>query len=81
MSAAIKAKSAKARATIAIRLAKTIKGLSNCRGFDDCFEMGDGDAVVAEIVRRAAIDPAIRALFEGRGFGYWFEPGYLEASK
>lgn len=48
--AAIKAKSAKARATIAINMLKTYKTLG--RSFDNCFEMYDGAEVKAEIIKR-----------------------------
>lgn len=58
MSAAIRAKSAKARATIAIALIKA--GRTDSRGFSDCFKMRDGDDVIREIVRRAVDDPKIR---------------------
>ena len=77
MSAATKARSAKARATIAIRLMKTVKVLGNCRSFDDCFEMFDGDEVVTDIINRAKGDAAIAELVQSRGYGYWLEPGYL----
>ena len=78
MSQAMRAKSAKARATIALRLMRTVKNLGNCRAFDDCGEMGDGDEMVAHVILRAAADPCIAALVRSRGFGYWLEPGYME---
>ena len=54
MSAAIKAKSAKARAGIAISMIKRNSTFS--RAFDDCFEMGDGDQVMDFIIQKAATD-------------------------
>lgn len=62
MSAATNATTAKQRATIAIRMMKNNKSGDFGRAFDDCFEMGDGDAVVAEIARRAMCNPAILEL-------------------
>jgi hypothetical protein len=78
MSQATQAKSAKARATIMLRLMKTVKALGNCRAFDDCCEMGDGDAVVAHVIVRAYADPDVAALIRRRGLGYWLAPGYLD---
>ena len=71
MSCAIKAKSAWARAGIAARMLKTInphgeRGL--CRPFDDCFEMGDGDAVVALLIGKAATDPEMRERMRAHNF-------------
>lgn len=54
MSAAIEAKTAKGRAGIAIRMIKNNKTLG--RGFDDCFEMGDGDQVMNYIINKARND-------------------------
>lgn len=62
MSAASKAKTAKERATIAIRTMKANKSGSFSRAFDDCFEMGDGDAVVKEIAFRALRNSDLLAL-------------------
>lgn len=59
MSAATRAKTAKERATIAIQMIKHTANKG--RAFDDCFEMGDGDAVVTEIIRRAEKDDTLRA--------------------
>lgn len=56
MKAAMRAKSAYARATIAVRMLKTQKRL--CRAFDDCFEMYNGDDLVREIRRRSRTDRA-----------------------
>lgn len=61
MSAATHAKSAKARASIAIRLIKAKQ--THGRPFSSCFEMGDGDDVVKEIVCRANKDPEIEELY------------------
>jgi hypothetical protein len=56
-------KSAKARASVAIRLLKTIKphpyGYGLSRSFDDCFEMGDGDQVIKILLDRARNDDSI----------------------
>lgn len=54
---AVHVKTAKARAGIAVRLIKA--GRTHGRPFSGCFEMGDGDAVISDIVRRAATDPEI----------------------
>jgi hypothetical protein len=66
MSQAIEAKSAARRASIAARLIRTIKrhdeggwGLGCCRGFDDCFEMGDGDDVYRILRAMVASDRAL----------------------
>jgi hypothetical protein len=75
MSAAIQAKSARARTNIAIRMLRNYKSLG--RSFDDCFEMGDGDDVVRFIVDRAKIDPVLHEILVRRGFGYWLEADYL----
>ena len=48
MSQAILAKTAKQRASIALRMLRGNTELR--RGFDDCFEMGDGDEVLQNIV-------------------------------
>lgn len=62
MSAATRAKTAKERATIAIRMMKTNKSGSFGRSFDDCFEMGDSDQVVACIAHRATCNSEILEL-------------------
>ena len=38
-----------------------LRGTGCTRHFDTCFEMADGDAVVAALVRRAARNPALHA--------------------
>jgi hypothetical protein len=38
-----------------------MRGLRCTRHFDTCFEMADGDAVVAALVRRSAKNPKLRA--------------------
>lgn len=48
MSQATKAKSAKTRANIAIRMIRQQNNFG--RSFDDCFEMGDGQEVVEYII-------------------------------
>ena len=68
MSAATKARSARARATIAIRMLKTVRHLG--RAFDDCFEMYDGDEVVRWILDKAKTDPELARIIAERGFGY-----------
>ena len=61
MSAAIRAKTAKARATLAARMLKACKpGDDLGRAFDDCFEMGDGEAVLSDLWKRAETDEALR---------------------
>ncbi len=37
------------------------------RSFDNCFEMNDGDEVVARIMRRAYKNPALREAIENMG--------------
>ena len=75
MSAASRAKSAYARATIAIRILKTQKKLY--RSFDDCFEMGDGTEVVREIRRKSLHDPElVQALVKHR-YDDWLKPDYF----
>jgi len=54
MSMATKAKSAKARATIAASMIK--RGYKLDRGFDDCFEMGDADEVFKILAGKAQND-------------------------
>ncbi len=61
MSRAIDAKSTSARATIAIRKMKAHQ--TSARSFSDCFEMGDGDDVIREILRRAETDPEIERAY------------------
>lgn len=56
MSQAIRAKTAKERANIALRMMKTYKDL-NRRTFGDCFEMGDGDEVKRIIVEKVKANP------------------------
>jgi hypothetical protein len=51
---AISAPSAKARASVAIGLIKARR--TGSRSFFNCFEMGDGDDVIREILRRAEKD-------------------------
>jgi hypothetical protein len=56
MSAAIRASSARERAIIAAQYIR--RGATDSRGFDNCFEMGDGDAVMAFL--RLSKSPAVR---------------------
>jgi hypothetical protein len=67
--------STKARASKAIRLmiTDTADKVRCGRTFDDCFEMGDGTAVVQEIVKRSMSDPGIHAAVIRNGCGYWFD--------
>lgn len=65
MSTAIRTKSAKARATIAAHLLKTIKGDLG-RSFDDCFEMGDGAEVKMLLIEKAKTDPELLYAFRYR---------------
>jgi hypothetical protein len=54
---ALTAKNAKERAAIAIGLIKARR--TNSRAFASCFEMGDQDDVIREILTRAETDPEI----------------------
>ena len=56
MTAAIRARSARERATIAAAFIR--RGSTGSRAFADCFEMGDGEAVMA-LLRRSK-SPAVR---------------------
>lgn len=58
MSMAILAKTAKERATIAIRIMKHNKDPFT-RELDNCFEMGDGEEVIRIVKERAKRDPAL----------------------
>jgi hypothetical protein len=69
MSEAIRAKSANARATIAIRKIKAPYELG--RSFSDCFEMNDGDEVMREIQRRALTDARLVQAVARRGWKDW----------
>lgn len=51
------------------------------RAFDDCFEMGDGTAVVAILVSEARKNPAFAHRMEKCGLGNWLAPGYLGAEQ
>ena len=57
--------------------------LRSSRAFDNCFENGDGDAVVAELTRRADRDPKLmRAIVNDFGGTYpasWREQADKEA--
>lgn len=54
---AITAKTTADRVRIAISLIKARR--TRTRSFSNCFEMGDGDAVVIDIVERAKTDPVL----------------------
>lgn len=46
------------------------------RAFEQCFEMGDGDAVYQEIMRHADQDAALVDAINGQGFGDWLQEEY-----
>lgn len=73
MSEATRTTSARERATIAARYIR--RGRTNGRAFDDCFEMGDGDAVVRALLERVPKDDRIKAFADRCG---WTAPGYLD---
>ena len=77
MSAAISAKTAKARAGIAVRLLKTAKpyprGFGLGRNFDDCFEMGDGKEVHRLVIDRAMTDESLRKAMAVHGCNSWLD--------
>lgn len=75
MSKATQAKTAKGRASEAIRQLRSVKRLG--QSFHDCFKNGDLQ-VVQIIVEKAASDPELDALIRRRGFGHWFGPDYNE---
>jgi hypothetical protein len=79
MSASIRTKSARARATIAIRMLKTQKCLY--RAFDDCFEMYDGDEVVREIRRRSLHDSVLVQALIKHQRDSWLTPDYFSDEK
>jgi|JI9StandDraft_1071089.scaffolds.fasta_scaffold148109_4 hypothetical protein len=57
MSAATQAKNAKERANIAARFIR--RGSTDSRAFDDCFECGDGDAVVSALLAKDDLDGSL----------------------
>lgn len=73
--------STKARANKAMRmmLNNTVDTARSGRTFDDCFEMGDGTAVVREIVRQSSVSPEIRAAVVRHGCSYWFDDPKYQA--
>jgi len=75
MSAAIKAKSARARASIAARLIRRTKpwptGYGLGRRFDDCFEMGDGHEVFRLLKEKAKADPSLVNAARIHGLADW----------
>jgi hypothetical protein len=72
MSAAIEAKTARARAGIAARLMKTVKkwpeGHGLGRNFDDCFEMSDGEEVRRLLIVAAVSDDRLLDAMIYHGF-------------
>jgi len=77
MSRARTARSARARANMAIRLLKTIqpwpRGRGMGRSFDDCFEMGDGNEVCRRIIAAACNDCELRNAMKRHGCNDWLE--------
>lgn len=69
MSQATKAKTARARAGIAARMLRQSR--TDCRAFDDCFEMGDGDQVMAHLLALTIEDPTLIEVMEQRRFNVW----------
>jgi len=71
MSAAIYAKNARQRASIAANMIK--KNNNFYRPFDDCFEMNDGDEVMNILIEKTAKDPVlalnIKQKMPGMGYG------------
>ena len=43
------------------------------RSFDNCFEQGCGDKVIALLCQRAATDPALREKMAGFGMSVWLD--------
>lgn len=72
MSAATRATTASAPATIATRMLKTVKG-SMSRDFDDCFEMFDGDEVLKILKEKAKTDPELVRGIIRHGCGNWLQ--------
>ncbi len=66
--------STKQRAERAIEI--ILQGERRGWAFDNCFEMGDGDAVYQEIMRRADHDQKILEVLIEQGFGFWLTPAY-----
>jgi hypothetical protein len=66
MSQATKARSAKARATIAARMLLGQKTLR--RSFDDCFEMFDGGEVLSLLWLKAESNPTLKQRMVELGF-------------
>lgn len=62
MSAAIRAKTAKERAAIAVRKIKAEQ--TDSRTFGDCFEMGDGDEVYKLVWDRVRKNPGLFLLVQ-----------------
>ena len=75
MSAASRAKTAKARAAIAIRYLQYHKRRDNGfpRSFDDCFEMDDGDEVFEIIKQRIRDDADFRRACVLHGCQVWID--------
>lgn len=65
-------KSASARGNLAIRMMQSQRELG--RRFDDCFECGDGSAVVQHITRRAAAEPDVERAVRRHGCDTWLDP-------
>lgn len=74
MSQAVRAKTAKERASIAARMLLRQKRLH--RAFDDCFEMGDGDEVYIELMKKADKNPSLQQAIKAKGYGRWLDEDY-----
>lgn len=55
------------------------RAMRGSRAFDNCFENGDGDKVVAELVRRAAENPALERAI-ANDFSGVFPPSWIETA-
>ena len=75
MSAAINARGPRERAAIAASILKTTKpwpaGRGLGRNFDDCLEMGDGDAVMIHLIAKAMTDTTLVDAMRRHGLGTW----------
>lgn len=77
MSAATRAKTARERANIAARFIRDrapYGGPVQSRAFDDCFEMGDGEQVIALLKVKARTSPTIDRYLADFLVGYRTEP-------
>lgn len=79
MSAAIRAKTASARATIAARILKHNRTLG--RSFDDCFEMFDGKEVKRILLTRASTDPELIKALRAHNYNEWADEAEQQAAQ